>query len=111
MVDKRCSLFDEALSLQVSALLIVKELAEIDVDLARSIFLFESDSDVVAIRDASRTELQRLGREKQILNATGFGVNGIKSLLDNVKDTTEMSHPNDKLKALAQSTSINVEVG
>lgn len=30
MVDKRCILFDEALSLQVSALLIVKELAEID---------------------------------------------------------------------------------
>lgn len=110
VIDKRCSLFDEALSLQVSALLIVKELAEIDVDLARSLFLFESDSDVIAIREASRSQLQRLGREKQILNASGFGVNGIKSLLDNVKDTTEAFHPSAKLKVLAMATSIHVDV-
>ena len=105
---KSKSILDEAISIQVSALLLVKHAAVVDIQLAAHLSVFQSEADVVAMRDASTMALQRLAREKTVINAASLGLNGIKQMLDAIKSAENNDSKLGKLKNLAASTSIAV---
>lgn len=107
-MENRSQFLDEAISIQVSALLLVKQAAVVDIQLAAHLFCIQSEADVVAIRDASTMTLQRLAREKTVINAASLGLNGIKQMLDAIKSADNNDSKLGKLKNLAASTSIAV---